>query len=96
MEMTKTLLTVPKRMLGRMKALAHRRKTTVSHLLREAVEKTYGIDAGLKSELDWKEDPFLKMIGTFGDPIDGGPNDSTLNHDKYIYGVDLKKRGRPK
>ena len=92
--MTKTLLTVPKRMLGRMKSLAQRRKTTVSRLLREAVEKTYGIDAGLKGELDWKEDPFLKMIGTFGEPIDGGPNDSTLNHDKYIYGVDLKKRGK--
>ena len=92
--MTKTLLTVPKRMLGRMKTLAQRRKTTVSHLLREAVEKTYGIDAGLKSELDWKEDPFLKLIGTFGKPIDGGPDDSTLSHDKYIYGVDLKKRGK--
>lgn len=96
MEMTKTLLTVPKRMLGRMKVLAHRRRTTVSHLLREAVEKTYGIDAGLKDEFDWKADPFLKLIGTFGEPTDGGPNDSTLNHDKYIYGADLKKRGKPK
>lgn len=94
--MTKTLLTVPKRMLGRMKALAHRRKTTVSHLLREAVEKTYGIDAGLKNELDWKEDPLLKLIGTLGDPIDGGPNDSSVNHDKYIYGADPKKRGKTK
>ncbi|OGR97366.1 MAG: hypothetical protein A2V88_07005 [Elusimicrobia bacterium RBG_16_66_12] len=94
MEMTKTLLTVPKRTLGRMKALAHRRKTTVSHLFREAVEKTYGIDTGLRSALDWKEDPLVKLFGTFGDPIDGGPNDSALNHDKYIYGVDLKKRGR--
>ena len=92
--MTKTLLTVPKRMLGRMKALAQRRKTTVSHLLREAVEKTYGIDAGLTSELDWKEDPLLKLIGTFGEPTDGGPSDSTLKHDKYIYGVDLKKKGK--
>ena len=92
--MTKTLLTIPKRTLGRMKALAHRRKTTVSRLMREAVEKSYGIDAGLKSEPDWKEDPYLKMIGTFGEPTDGGPNDSTLNHDKYIYGVALKKRGR--
>ena len=92
--MTKTLLTVPKRTLGRMKALAQRRKTTVSHLLREAVEKTYGIDAGLKRELDCKEDPLLKLIGTFGDPIDGGPNDSALNHDKYIYGGGQNKRGK--
>lgn len=86
--MTKTLLTVPKRMLGRMKALAHRRKTTVSHLLREAVEKTYGIDAGLKSEPDWKEDPFLKLIGTF----EGGPSDLSVNHDHYLYGAAKKKR----
>jgi hypothetical protein len=93
MEMTKTLLTVPKRMLGRMKTLAQRRKTTVSHLLREAVEKTYGIDAGLKGELNWNEDPLLKLIGSFGAPTDGGPDDSTLNHDKYIYGSSLKKRG---
>ena len=86
--MTKTLLTVPKRMLGRMKALAHRRKTTVSHLLREAVEKTYGIDAGLKSEPNWKEDPFLKLIGTF----EGGPSDLSVNHDHYLYGSPKKKR----
>ena len=93
--MTKTLLTVPKRMLGRMKSLAQRRKTTVSHLLREAVEKTYGIDAGLKGELDWKNDPLLKFFGSIkGPPIDGGPNDSVDNHDKYIYGVDLKKKGK--
>lgn len=92
--MTKTLLSVPKRTLGRMKVLAARRKTTVSHLFREAVEKTYGIDAGLKSELDWKEDPLLKLIGTFGKPKDGGPDDSAENHDRYIYGVDLKKKGK--
>lgn len=92
--MTKTLLTVPKRMLGRMKTLAHRRKTTVSRLLREAVEKTYGIDAGLKGELDWTEDPLLKLIGVLGDPTDGGPNDSALHHDKYLDGGDPKKRGK--
>lgn len=92
--MTKTLLSVPKRTLGRMKALAQRRKTTVSHLFREAVEKTYGIDAGLKDELDWAEDPLLKLIGTFGKPIDGGPEDSALNHDKYIYGAAVKKHRR--
>lgn len=92
--MTKTLLTVPKKTLGRMKSLAQRRKTTVSHLFREAVEKTYGIDAGLKSELDWKEDPLLKLIGTFGPPIDGGPDDSAENHDAYVRGAGLKKRGR--
>lgn len=86
--MTKTLLTVPKRMLGRMKALAHRRKTTVSHLLREAVEKTYGIDAGLKDEPDWKEDPLLKLIGT----LEGGPSDLSVNHDHYLYGAAKKKR----
>ena len=92
--MTKTLLTVPKRTLGRMKALAQRRKTTVSHLLREAVEKTYGIDAGLEGELDWKEDPFLKLIGTLGGPEDTGPDDAAARHDKYAYGVELKKRGK--
>jgi hypothetical protein len=94
MEMTKTLLRVPKRTLGRLKSLAQRRKTTVSHLMREAVEKTYGIDAGLKEEADWREDPLFRMIGALGAPIDKGPNDSSLNHDKYIYGADLKKRGR--
>lgn len=92
--MTKTLLNLPDRMYGRLKGLAGRRKTTVSHLLREAVERTFGIDAGLAGELDWKEDPFLKLIGTFGGPADGGPDDSSVNHDKYIYGVDLKRRGK--
>jgi hypothetical protein len=94
MEMTKTLLRVPKRTLGRLKALAQRRKTSVSHLMREAVEKTYGIDAGLREEGDWREDPLFRMIGTLGKPIDGGRNDSSVNHDKYVYGADLKKRGR--
>jgi hypothetical protein len=48
--------------LGRLKALAQRRKTTVSLLFREAVEKTYGINAGLKNEPNWKEDPLLTYL----------------------------------
>lgn len=80
--MTKTLLRVPKQTLGRLKVLAQRRKTTVSRLMREAVEKTYGIDAGLKDEADWKEDPLAKLFGTFK----GGPKDLSSDHDKYIDG----------
>ena len=88
--MTKTLLRVPKRTLGRLKVLAQRRKTTVSHLMREAVERTYGIDAGLKDEPDWAEDPLSQLFG----PFKGGPTDLSANHHKYIYGVDPKKRGK--
>ncbi len=60
--MTKTLSSVPVKTLGRQEVMAQRRKTTVSHLFREAVEKTYGIDAGIRSEFDWKEDPLVKFI----------------------------------
>lgn len=89
--MTKTLLTVPQRTLTRLKAMAQRRKTTVSHLMREAVEKTYGIDAGLKDDANWKEDPLVKFFGSLGAPTDGGPPDSAENHDKYLYGWDKSR-----
>jgi hypothetical protein len=94
MEMTKTLLSMPTRTLGRLKGMAQRRKTTVSHLLREAVEKTYGIDAGLAREPDWKEDPLVKLFGAIRVPK-GAPTDLAENHDLYLYGWD-KKRKRSK
>ena len=72
MEMTKALLSVPKRTLSRLKVMAQRRRTTVSHLMREAVEKTYGIDAGLSQETNWTDDPLVKLFGTLGKPRDGG------------------------
>ena len=93
--MTKTLLSVPKRTLSRLKALADRRRTSVSVLLREAVEKTYGIDAGVIRNPNWREDPLVKFFGTLGKPIDGDPNDTAENHDYYLYDWD-KKRGRRK
>lgn len=91
--MTKTLLSVPSRTLSRLKALAQRRRTTVSSLMREAVEKAYGIDAGLATERKLEDDPLMKFFGSVGDLIDGGPDDSSINHDKYIYGLQLRKRG---
>ena len=92
--MTKTLLSVPKRTLSRLKSLAERRRTTVSCLLREAVEKTYGIDAGTIRNPAWREDPLFKFFGTLGKPIDGGPAGSSDDHDLYIYGWDKKKERR--
>lgn len=92
--MTKTLLSMPKRTMARLKVLAQRRRTTVSHLMREAVEKSYGIDAGLSGEFDWREDPLMKFFETLGDPLDGGPADSAKNHDKYILKKLSKKMGR--
>ena len=95
MKMTKTLLSVPTQALSRLKALAERRQTTVSLLLREAVEKTYGIDAGAVRNPDWSEDPLVKFFGTLDRPAGGGPSDLAENHDNYIYGWD-KKKGRRK
>lgn len=83
--MTKTLLSMPTRTLGRLKAMAQRRKTTVSHLMREAVEKTYGIDAGLSREPAWKDDPLVKLFGTLRTPK-GQPSDLAENHDFHLYG----------
>ena len=92
MQMTKTLLSVPRRTLGRLKVLALRRKTTVSHLMREAVEKTYGIDAGLRAEPSWKEDPLVGLFGALRTPR-GGPTDLAENHDLYLYGRGRAERG---
>ena len=64
MEMTRTLLTVPKRTLSQLKAIAQRRQTTVSFLLREAIEKTYEIDAGIIRNPKWRNDPLVKSFGT--------------------------------
>lgn len=91
--MTKTLLSMPKQTLGRLKTLAQRRKTTVSHLLREAVEKAYGIDAGLAAPGDWEDDPLYKLIGALdAPPKKGAPGDGSAEHDKYLYGAELKRR----
>lgn len=89
--MTKTLLSVPKRTLAHLKSMAHRRNTTVSHLMREAVEKTYGIDAGLKDDADWKDDSLLRLIGD----LQGGPTDLAANHDHYLYGTPRKEKPQP-
>ena len=89
--MTKTLLSIPVKTLGRLKVMAQRRKTTVSQLFREAVEKTYGIDAGIRREFDWKDDPLVKLFGTMR-VKDGGPSDLAENHDYYLYGWDKKRR----
>ena len=89
--MTKTLLSVPKRTLSRLKALAERRHTTVSLLMREAIEKTYGIDASAMSNPDWREDPLVKFFGReLRVPIRKDPDDIAENHDKYLYGWDKK------
>ncbi|NNN07359.1 MAG: hypothetical protein HKL90_15820 [Elusimicrobia bacterium] len=50
MEMAKVYLDLPERALVRLKAMARLRKTTVSHLILQAVKRTYGIHTRLGRE----------------------------------------------
>jgi hypothetical protein len=55
----------------------------------------YGIDAGLKQEIDWREDPLIKFFESMRDlPDDGGPHDLAENHDRYILAALEKKLGK--
>ena len=92
MEMTKTLFSVPKRTLARLKDLAQRRRRSLSQLMCAAIKETYGIDAGLNDAPGCKDDSMLLLIGQ----LRGGPKDLSENHDHYLYGAQRVMSKRPR
>lgn len=58
---------------------------SVAAVVREAVAKHIA-----EKEIDWENDPFLKLVGI----MKTGASDLSVNHDHYIYGV--KKRTESK
>ena len=82
--MERTQIYLPKSQIKRLKELAYKKKTTVSGLVRDAVDVQYA--APLKTVLRKKEETFLEAadrINRLGPP---GPKDLASNVDKYLYG----------
>ncbi len=81
MEMIGTYLRLPKSALRRMKALAAAHDKSLAQLVREAIGKTYDIDASLEPAIA-ADDPFNRLIGS----LRSGRKDGSAKHDGVIYG----------
>ena len=80
MEMIGTYLRLPKSTLRRMKALAAAHDKSLAQLVRDAIEKTYDIDASLVPTVA-ADDPFARLIGS----VRSGRKDGAAKHDDSIY-----------
>ena len=81
METIGTYLRLPKSTIRRMKALAAAQEKSLAQLVRDAIEKTYDIDASLEP-VAAAGDPFTCLIGS----ARSGRKDGSAKHDDVIYG----------
>ncbi len=81
MEIQGTYLRLPKPTLRRLKALAVARDTSLAQLVRDAIEKTYQIDASIEAP-DAATDPFQTLVGSFR----SGRRTGSADHDDVLYG----------
>jgi hypothetical protein len=63
-----------------MKALAVARDKSVAQLVREAIVKTYDIDASAEPAVV-ADDPFVRLIGS----VRSGHRDGSAKHDDVVY-----------
>lgn len=67
----------------RLKFLAVEEQKSFAQLIREAVDKVYGIPKRSASKKDWHQDPFFHTVGICAT----GMADGAVRHDRDIYGV---------
>ena len=75
-----TYLRLPRSALRRMKALAAAHDKSLAQLVREAIVKTYDIDASAEPAAA-ADDPFVRLIGS----ARSGRKDGSAKHDDFIY-----------
>lgn len=67
----------------RLKFLAVEEQKSLAQLIREAVDKVYGVPKRAASKKDWQKDPFFHTVGICAT----GMADGAVRHDRDIYGV---------
>lgn len=67
----------------RLKFLSVEEHKSLAQLIREAVEKVYGVPKRSRVQKNWHQDPFFKTIGICATGI----TDGAVRHDRDIYGV---------
>ena len=67
----------------RLKFLAVEEQKSLAQLIREAVEKVYGVPKRSTSQKNWHKDLFFHTIGICATGI----TDGAVRHDRDIYGV---------
>ena len=74
----RTQMYFPEDLLDELRRKADKEKTTLSHLVRNAV-----LELLKKDKLqDWENDPLWSMVGS----SHSKDEDLSINHDKYLYG----------
>ena len=81
--MERTQIYLPKSQIKKLKGLAQKRKTTVSELVRDAVDVQYGIKIQTPQKKRETLLEFAKRINSLGPK---GPKDLATNMDEYLYG----------
>jgi len=66
-----------------LKLLAVEKRKSLAQLIREAVQQVYGTRRHSKRVANWRNDPFLGVIGICATGI----RDGSVHHDRDIYGV---------
>jgi len=85
-----TNIRISKEKLKALKLKAVEENKSVAQLIREAIDKFLFPSKEKAPAEDIKKDPFFKIVGMF----ESGIRDASVNHDKYIYGVQKKKAKR--
>ncbi|MBI5213141.1 MAG: hypothetical protein HY957_07190 [Nitrospirae bacterium] len=76
----RTQMYLPEDILLELKRKSNKEKTTIAHIIRNAVSDFLKREKGK----DWEKDSLWNMVGA-GSSQEG---DISVNHDKYLYGKD--------
>lgn len=81
-KMVRTQVYLPRDIYEQIKRRAEEEGMTMAHQIREALtEYVVETDKEEKGRILTKDDPIWNIIGM----VEGGPEDGSVNHDKYIY-----------
>ena len=81
--MERTQIYLAKSQIKRLKQVAQKKKTTLSELVRDAVEVQYGIERPSPKE---RGETFLEAARRISGLGEKGPKDLSSRLDKYLYG----------
>ncbi len=81
--MERTQIYLPKSQIKKLRQLAQKKKTTLSGLVRDAVEVQYSSPKILPQE---KEETLLEIAARVNALGEKGPSDLATNLDEYLYG----------
>jgi hypothetical protein len=83
--MERTQIYLPKKQIKQLKEIAYKRKTTVSDLVRDAVDVQYGVVQPI-AQKHKKEETLVEFAERIRKMGFKGPKDLATNLDDYLYG----------